>query len=186
MGRLARTLAALLSAILTLLVVISGLLLYLDVDAFRGPMERRLSVALAREVQLGGPISLELSPTPRLVVEGVRVRNPDWASRKDLAIIDRLKVKANLWPLLDGELEILAMEFHGVDLLLEDGPGDLNNYTFGDPGEPALLPVVEAISLRCADRLAAPGRGFETTTPGSLHRHQDSRPAHSRGTEHPP
>ena len=147
MGRLARTLAALLSAILTLLVVIIGLLLYLDVDAFRGPMERRLSVALAREVQLGGPISLELSPTPRLVVEGVRVRNPDWASRKDLAIIDRLKVKANLWPLLDGELEILAMEFHGVDLLLEDGPGDLNNYTFGDPGEPALLPVVERLFL---------------------------------------
>ena len=61
MGRLARILAALLSAILTLLVVIAGWLLVVDVEVFRGSIERRLAVALAREV----PIHFETKGTVR-------------------------------------------------------------------------------------------------------------------------
>jgi uncharacterized protein involved in outer membrane biogenesis len=122
-------------------------LLFVDLNAHRAHIERTLSAAFGREVVLEGPIVLEASLTPRLTVEGLKISNPAWASRPFLATIDKFKIQAGLLPLLDGELEIQALEFHGVNLQLEDGPDDSNNYTFGSSERPSLLPAIEHLLL---------------------------------------
>lgn len=142
-----RILAWLLSAALTLPLVLYGVLFFTDVDSFRGQVERHVSAALDRAIQFDGPIILEPSLTPRLVIEGLSIANPEWASRPSLALVERFKVKVRLLPLLRGELNILALEFHGVDLKLEEGPDDSNNFTFVSSGRSSLLPAIEYLLL---------------------------------------
>jgi AsmA family protein len=140
-------LAWVLSGLVSLPLVLFGLLYTTDLENYRGPISRHVSAALGREIEFGGPITLEPSLTPRLVIEGLAIANPDWASRPALALVEHFKVKAGLLPLLRGELEIKALEFHGVDLLLEEGPGESNNYSFGRPGRRTVLPAIEHMLL---------------------------------------
>lgn len=70
-----RILAWLLSAALTLPLVLYGVLFFTDVDSFRGQLERHVSAALNRTIQFDGPIILEPSLTPRLVIEGLSIAN---------------------------------------------------------------------------------------------------------------
>ena len=143
-----RILAWLLSAALSLPLVLYGVLFFTDVNTYRGQIQRSVSTALGRPVQFDGPITLAPSLTPRLVIDGLSIANPDRASRPSLARVERFKVKVGLLPLLRRELNILALEFHGVDLKLEEGPEGSNNYTFvRSSGRNSLLPAIEYLYL---------------------------------------
>jgi uncharacterized protein involved in outer membrane biogenesis len=130
-----------------LLPVLVALLFFVDVNVYRTQIERHVSIAFGREVVLEGPLSLEPSLTPRLTVNGLKITNPDWASRPYLATVDKFDIRVSLLPLLRGDLEIIALDFRGVDLLLEKTSDGTNNFTFGASGEPAALPAIERMSL---------------------------------------
>ncbi len=130
-----------------LLVALVVLLLFIDVSLYRTQIENHASRAFGRAVVLEGPLGLEPSLTPRLAVKGLKIANPDWASRPFLAMVDKFAIRVGLLPLLRGELEIMWLEFHGVDLLLERGPDGANNFTFGTSDEPAALPAIEHMAL---------------------------------------
>jgi uncharacterized protein involved in outer membrane biogenesis len=135
------------AGISTLLAVLVSLLFFVDVNLYRTRIEQHVSTAFGREVVLEGPLSLEPSLTPRFVINGLKIANPDWASRPFLAVVDKFDIRVSLLPLLRGDLEIVSLEFHGVDLLLEKAPGGANNFTFGESGEPAALPAIERMAL---------------------------------------
>jgi hypothetical protein len=124
-----------------------ALLFLVDVDVFRDQIERQLSSAFGREVVLEGPLILEPSLTPRIKVNGLKIANPDWASRPFLATVDRFDIRASLLPLLQGKLKIVFVELHGVDLQLEKMPDGTNNFTFIEIGELAVPPVIERMKL---------------------------------------
>jgi uncharacterized protein involved in outer membrane biogenesis len=130
------------TGISTLVAVLVALLFFVDVDVYRGQIERHVSAAFGREVILAGPLSLEPSITPRFALKGLKITNPDWASRPFLASVDKFDIRVGLLPLLRGELQIVSLEFHGVDLLLEEADDGANNFTFSDSGEPAALPAI--------------------------------------------
>lgn len=136
-----------------LLAVLVTLLLFVDVNLYRAQIERHVSNAFGREVVSEGPLTLERSLAPRFAVKGLKIANPAWASRPYLASVEKFDIRVGLLPLLNGELEILSLEFRGVDLLLEVTTGGQNNFTFGDtaePAEPTLLPAIEQLSLHDA------------------------------------
>ncbi len=69
-----------------LLVVLLIALAVLDAnaDALRGPISRMASAHLGREVRIDGHLQLHLlSWTPRVVVNQLRVANPDWVTVKE-------------------------------------------------------------------------------------------------------
>ena len=144
--------------ILTLLIVVLlciGLavaaLFFVDPAIFRGQLEARAAVALGRQVQFDGPIRLERSLRPRIIIEDVTIGNPDWASRTHFAEAEEFEVQVALLSLLQGELRVLDVVFSGVDLFIEEGPDGVNNYTFGDAAEsaePGVLPPVEQMVIR--------------------------------------
>jgi uncharacterized protein involved in outer membrane biogenesis len=70
----------LIAAMSTLVAVLLALLLFIDVDVYRGQIQRHVSTAFGRDIVLEGSLSLEPSLTPRLVVNGLKIANPDWAS----------------------------------------------------------------------------------------------------------
>jgi uncharacterized protein involved in outer membrane biogenesis len=142
----------------TLLAVLVALLYFVDVNLYRDRIEQQVSTAFGREVILEGALGLEPSLSPRFTVNGLKISNPDWASRPFLAVVDKFDIRVSLLALLWGELEIIRLEFHGVDLLLEEAADGDNNFTFGGTGEAAALPSIETMSLHDASiAYAAPG-----------------------------
>lgn len=106
-------------------------------ERYRGPLEAGASFALSRQITIEGPISLSLSLYPTLVLEDVHIANPSWASRPDLLHATRLEAQLSFLALLRREVVVDKVFFDGVDLLLEEGPNQSNNWTFGTPPEPS-------------------------------------------------
>ena len=143
----------LLIVLLIFIVAAVAALLLVDPSVFRGQLQARATTALGRSVELNGPISLERSLRPRIIIEDITIGNPQWASGVHLAHVEKIEVQVALIPLLQGDLRVLDVVFNGINLFIEENPDGNNNYTFGDPdaGEEAgLLPDIEKLLIRDA------------------------------------
>jgi uncharacterized protein involved in outer membrane biogenesis len=95
--------------IVLLLIVVSALaaLLFVNPAVFRGQLEARAAATLGRQVQFAGPIRLELSLRPRIVIEDISIGNPNWASGTHFAEAEKIGVRVALLPMLRGDLRVL-------------------------------------------------------------------------------
>jgi uncharacterized protein involved in outer membrane biogenesis len=151
--RLSKLVLFLVIGLLLLVVVAFTALLFLDPTIFRGQLEARASAAFGRQFQIEGPITLERSLRPRIVIEDTTIGNPAWASGEHFARVEKVSVQVALLPLLRGDLTVLDVLFSGVELFIEEGPDGAGNYTFGDSsgsGEPRGLPAIEQLLIRDA------------------------------------
>ena len=126
-------------------------LIFVDPSIYRNQLETRASEALSREFKIAGPIHLERSLRPRIIVEDITIGNPDWATGTHFATAEKVGVQVALFPLLRGELRVLDTAFSGVNLYIEDGPAGANNYTFGDGSQSqtrGVLPTIDQLAVR--------------------------------------
>ncbi|MGD9079353.1 MAG: AsmA family protein [Desulfobacterales bacterium] len=123
-------------------------LIFIDPSVYRNQLETRASAAFERQFQIDGPIRLERSLRPRIILEDITIGNPDWATGAHFATAEKLSLQVALFPLLRGNLRILDVAFSGVKLLIEEGPDGLNNYTFGDSETPGVLPPIERLLVK--------------------------------------
>jgi uncharacterized protein involved in outer membrane biogenesis len=125
-----------------------------DWNWFRGPVGRLASARLNREVVIQGDLRVHpWSLQPKVEAYGIRVAQPDWASKADpqgagkpMAKVDRVAVEIRLPPLLRGDvvLPLLAVDRPDVRLLRE--ASGRANWTFGDPNapkKPLKLPAIQ-------------------------------------------
>jgi len=145
---LTRLLGALAALVVLAVVLVTVALLFVDLDMFRGQLESRAAAAFNRQVTLEGSIRLKPSLQPTFVAENFRIGNPAWASRPEFARVQRLEVQVALWPLFRGELQVVGITFNGADLLLEVGPDDTNNFTFGQSEGPPGLPDFGVLRIK--------------------------------------
>lgn len=132
---------------LVLIATLAALILSFDINESRDRIEAGFSTALGRTVIFEGPMALDLSLHPTLVLEGLRILNPPWASRPDMIRARRLTVQISLVPLLRREIVMDHILVDGADLLLEEGPNGANNWTFGGGSAPDASPAVESQPL---------------------------------------
>ena len=66
--------AWLLLGVLLVLAGVGAALMSVDPAMFRGQLEAGVAAAFGRPVQLGGPIRLDRSLTPRLVIGDIKIR----------------------------------------------------------------------------------------------------------------
>ena len=102
----------------------------LDEDRYRVPLEMAFSLALERDLAIKGPITLSFSLHPSLILEDVHIANPEWASRPDFLIASRVEAQLSFLALLRKKIEVNRIFLDGVDLLLEEGPNGMDNWTF--------------------------------------------------------
>ena len=139
-----------LAVVIGLIVVLTALVMWVDPNVYRAQLAQGASVAFGRQVHFEGPIALEPSLRPRVVIENLKISNPGWASRPYLAKVEQVEVRVELLPLLWGEVNAVSVAFKGIDLLLEKGPKGTDNFTFGKPGRASVLPDIEQFSLERA------------------------------------
>ncbi len=126
-------------------------LVFVDPSIYRNQLEKRASAAFDRQFKIGGPIRLERSLRPRIIIEDISIGNPEWATGTHFATAEKVAVQVALFPLLRGELRILDVAFSGVDLFIEEGSDGADNYTFGDRGDSetaGVLPQVEHLLVK--------------------------------------
>ncbi|HZZ30763.1 MAG TPA: AsmA family protein [Phenylobacterium sp.] len=163
-----------------------------DWNWFRGPVAAIASARIHRQVSIDGNLRVHLwSWQPSATVEKVRVANPAWAGKADLADIDRIVVQIRLLPLFGGRLDMRLLEFDRPRAALyRDGEGRAT-WDFSDgakPDEPLRLPpirqfVIDAGQLDFRDderklsftgtidakeQLGAANRGFQMIGKGEL------------------
>jgi uncharacterized protein involved in outer membrane biogenesis len=151
--RISKLVLFLLIGLLIFAIVAFAALFLVDPAIFRSQLEARAAAAFGRQFQIDGPISLERSLRPRIVIEDISIGNPAWASGEHFAKVEKIGVQVALFPLLRGDLTVLDVLFTGVEVFIEEGPDDANNYTFGDSGgsnEPRGLPAIEQFMIRDA------------------------------------
>jgi uncharacterized protein involved in outer membrane biogenesis len=126
-------------------------LVFVDPSIYRNQLETRASAAFARPFKIEGPIHLERSLRPRIILEDITIGNTDWAAGAHFVEAEKVGVQVALFPLLRGKLNILDVSFSGVNLFIEEGPDGANNYTFGDRDEdeaPGVLPPIERLLVK--------------------------------------
>lgn len=185
------------SAIAGLLVLaIVVFLMLFDWNWLRGPIGRYASAKTGRTIQLTGDLKVKLlTLTPRVDIGGLKVGNPNWGPKENMAEVGNVAVKARLLPLLTGRLELpLVSVEHPNVRLLADAQGR-RNWDFSNgakpTGKPFKLPpiqnfIIDDGRLRINDiarklnfvgtinaneqRNAAYDRGFRLTGKGELNR----------------
>jgi len=146
--RITRVILASLGVLAVLAVLVIAVLLFLDLSFLSGQLESAAARVFGRRVNIEGLIRLKPSLWPVFVAEEVRIGNPDWASRPDLARVGRLEVQVALLPLFSGELELLAVTLKRADVLLEAKSDHTNNYTVGRREGPPGLPDIDTFSIQ--------------------------------------
>lgn len=107
----------------------------LDLESYRGEIERRAEDATGREMKLTGAMSLNMGLSPGVEISGVSFANADWGSRAEMATVERFEVEVALLPLLTGQLQVNRLVLVRPDILLETGPEGQGNWALGETGE---------------------------------------------------
>ncbi|MGD9055921.1 MAG: AsmA family protein [Desulfobacterales bacterium] len=126
-------------------------LMFVDPSVFRNQLETRASKAFGREFRIAGPIHLERSLRPRIIVEDISIANPAWATGTHFVTAEKVGIQVALFPLLRGDLKVLDVAFSGVNLYIEESPAGANNYTFGDGSQSqtrGVLPTIDQLAVR--------------------------------------
>jgi hypothetical protein len=113
-----------------LLCAITLIVLNIELNRIQPRIEAALTSALGREVVIEGGVSIGWALAPEVVARGIRISNPDWASRDYLAYTERTEIQFELLPLLrDGLFIVYNLEFEGADIRLEQRDDGSNNWT---------------------------------------------------------
>jgi AsmA family protein len=116
------------------------------------------SADLGRQVSIDGNLELQLFTwNPRIVVEGLRVANADWAPKKPMLTVRRLDVTLSLVSLLKSPLVFPRIEIDAPDIDLLRDSASRANWDFSTPGAnkpqkpgaspPASIPVIKQFIL---------------------------------------
>lgn len=124
--------------LIVLVVVAISLRIPIDLDRFRGVFETLASQSLQREVRLSG--DLVLVPTWSLTVEagGLSIANPPTWSKSDFAMLELVRVRVDILPLLLRRLEVAEITAENGTLeLVRDSSGEASWELGKQRGAPA-------------------------------------------------
>ena len=144
--------------LLLVVAVLAGALAYLPVylQDHQAILETAATRALGRQVEIGGlALTWSLHPYPALAValQGLRVRNPDWARGPDLLSAAQVDVQFDLRAFLQRTIVVERLVVHGADLQLETGADGQENWHFSGGGSDA--GILRLSSLRALDSTVA-------------------------------
>ncbi|UOV04566.1 AsmA family protein [Pseudoxanthomonas sp. F37] len=126
---LTRTRAIVLGALAALVV---ALVVLFQWNWLRGPVERIVASQTGRSFDIAGDLDVDLGRVTTIRADALRFGNADWSPSPTMASADRAEVDVRLWPLLVGEVRLIAIRLTRPRLRLEFGPDGGGNWIFGE------------------------------------------------------
>ena len=136
-----------------------------DVDDLRGVIESKAEAATGRTLTIGGPISLDISWSPKIAIENVSFGNTPWGVWPEIFSIRRLEVQVGLLPLLGGNIEIQRLIAIEPSILLETNDQGDGNWVLAqtdtaesESASPVAIPAFHRIEIRGGHAIFRNGR----------------------------
>ena len=117
-----------LSAIILLLIVLTGFLYSIDVNQYKADIVDIVKEKTGRDFVIEGDIGLALSLIPTFKVEGVRLGSAPWGSNPDMVKIGRFEAEVSLLPLLKGIFQINHLIVIDPEIFLETNKEGKGNW----------------------------------------------------------
>jgi uncharacterized protein involved in outer membrane biogenesis len=149
----------LLISLLVILLLGTGFAWWLiqDGDWIRSKTEQVVTEITGRQFTIAGELDLDVSLTPNVVANDLRLANASWAAEPAMATIERLAFSVDLMSLFSERLVVHYIEADGVTLALaKNEAGEVNWDLFAQkdeaaeppPGPPGQLPfIIERFEL---------------------------------------
>ena len=93
--------------------------------------------ATGRDLQISGPVNLNIFPSIGVQAEQVTLSNASWTSQSQMLSLKQVELKVKLLPLLLGNVEISSIYLVGLDAYLETNKSGQNNWDLLPPVIPA-------------------------------------------------
>jgi uncharacterized protein involved in outer membrane biogenesis len=123
---------ALILAVMVVVVIVVAL--FFPWNLLRGPLASYVSHQLGRPVAIAGDLNVKLGWTPRIQVNDVSIGNAAWSKDPQMAQVQRMNLRVELYSLFAGPLVVPAVELIEPQLLLEKNKDGAANWLFGDSG----------------------------------------------------
>jgi uncharacterized protein involved in outer membrane biogenesis len=132
----------------TLILALILFLWLVNWNMLRGPIGRYASAQLHRHVELDGDLKVHLLTwTPTVSVGDIKVGQPEWAGKGQMADVGRLVVSVRLLSLLEGRLVLPLLEIDHPVLDLKRDLSGRANWDFPDgskkAGKPFHIPPIQ-------------------------------------------
>jgi AsmA family protein len=130
------------------------LVLVFDWNWIKGFVEREASKALGRTVVIEGALDVQLSWSPLVRMDHIRIANASWSPEPSMLTAQRLVFRFHLRELLRGRLVLPTVELVEPVLRLETSEQGQSNWTFGparpaqDAPTPLAVPSIGEVHLR--------------------------------------
>ena len=177
MGKLKIILGGGLILIVGLIVAAVAILQSTDFNQYKGQISDAVKDATGRELVIAGDLSLDISLSPKVSVDGVTLSNAEWGSRPEMVKLKSFAAQMQLLPLLFGDIQIDEIILIEPDILIETDAKGQGNWVMG-PATPAeeepkeadqssgsaALPAVNSIRIEKANFTYKDGQKGEETS----------------------
>jgi uncharacterized protein involved in outer membrane biogenesis len=102
----------------------------LDISAQRNNAATKLTQSLGREVHFDGPLQLEISAHPKLIIGGIHIANATGFNGNEFASLGQAHLHLDLWPLLWMRFQIEELSGSDVKIHLQTNNSGKNNWAF--------------------------------------------------------
>ena len=107
-------------AVTVALAVASGVFVwYLNASDYRADLAVAVEQSTGLVVAIDGPLRFAMTPLPTVIAAEVRIANPPWSERAEMARIERVEMAVSPLDLLLHRNRILRLALYGADLHLE-------------------------------------------------------------------
>ncbi|MEI6556945.1 MAG: AsmA family protein [Rhodospirillaceae bacterium] len=125
--RLIRWVEAVGALAVALVAAVGVFLWYLNANDYRRDIVAAVEQATGLVVSIDGPLRFALTPLPTAIAADVRIANPPWSERTEMARIGRVEIGFSPIDLLVHRNRLLRLALYGADLYLErDRHGRVN------------------------------------------------------------
>ncbi|MEM7169608.1 MAG: AsmA family protein [Pseudomonadota bacterium] len=107
-----------------------AILSQVDVERLRGLIEAEAKSATGRDLQIAGPIDLNISLNPSISVQDVRFANAKWGSKPQMVELKEFDLEVAILPLFSGDIEVKRLIFVEPIILLETNKKGRGNWVF--------------------------------------------------------
>jgi AsmA protein len=140
-------LAGFAALVLLLLLAVTGLWLFFDVDRLRGRIEANVSQTIGRPLHFTGPLRWQRGLRLAISSEGGEVANAPGFDAEPFAHWQRISLGVALWPLLHKQVLIDRVVIDGLALHLQRDAAGRDNWQFA-PRTPASADAAASTTLR--------------------------------------